>query len=85
MRPLTPARGSTHTSMCRWIVSVVEHWSDVRLSHPSSNLIIMHLDHSKLITIRCIKKKTVGKKRDDYGIGHTKQPRLYLYTGVGAI
>ena len=35
MRPPAPARGPAHTSLCRWIVFVVDHWSGAGMPHPN--------------------------------------------------
>ena len=35
MRPPAPARGPAQSSLCRWIVSVLDHCSGADLSHPN--------------------------------------------------
>ena len=42
MRPPAPARGPAHTSLCRWIVFVVDHWLGAGLSHPNFLIILVH-------------------------------------------
>ena len=42
MRPPAPARGPAHTSLCRWIVFVVDHWSGKETSHLNFLIILVH-------------------------------------------
>ena len=51
IRPPAPARGPAHTSLCRWLVFVVDHWAGMGLSHPNVLIILVHAFVHTLINL----------------------------------